>query len=98
MVYGRDLRGAEEGRKRKSVLLAWDSTGSGRVAGQERFALVREALARWRWSSPCRTNGLMTACLLTLRSLAERSSSASMEAVKSTLTRWMGFLISAELL
>src|SRR6266852_672762 len=97
MVYGRDLRGAEEGRKRKSVLLAWDSTGSGRFAGQDRFALVREALAPWLWSSPWRINVLMTACLLTLSSLAAVSSSSSMEAVKSTFTRWMGFLISPEL-
>src|SRR5713226_6900326 len=97
MVYGRDLRGAEEGRKRKSVLLAWDSTGSGRFAGQDRFALVREARSLWRWSSPWRINVLMTACLLTLRSLAALLSSSSMEAVKSTFTRWMGFLISPEL-
>src|SRR5712691_10087429 len=97
MVCGRDLRGAEEGRKRKSVLLAWDSTGSGRFAGQDRFALLREALAFWRWSNPWRTKVLMTACLLTLRSLAAHSSSSSMAAVKSTFTRWIGFLISPEL-
>src|SRR6266436_9459661 len=96
MGCGRDLQGAKKGRKRKSALLAWDSTGSGRFAGQDRFALAREALALWRWSSPWRTKVLMTACLLTLRSLAALSSSSSMEAVKSTFTRWMGFLISPE--
>src|ERR1700693_2444974 len=69
----------------------------GGVEVQERFALWREALPLWRWSSPWRTKVLMTACLLTLRSLAALSSSSSMEAVKSTLTRWMGFLISPEL-
>jgi hypothetical protein len=58
---------------------------------------VREALALWLWSSPWRTNVLITACLLTLSSLAALSSSFSMEAVKSTFTRWMGFLISPEL-
>jgi hypothetical protein len=58
---------------------------------------VREALALWRWSNPWRINVLITACLLMLRSLAALSSSSSMEAVKSTFTRWMGFLISPEL-
>src|SRR6266478_9431888 len=96
MVCRRDLQGAKKGRKRK-FCLAWDISGSGRFAGQDRFALVREALALWRWSSPWRTKVLITACLLTLRSLAALSSSSSMEAVKSTLTRWMGFLISPEL-
>jgi len=57
---------------------------------------VREALALWRWSKPWRINVLMTACLLMLRSLAALSSSSNMEAVKSTFTRWMGFLISPE--
>jgi len=47
---------------------------------QERFALVQEALALWLWSSPCRIYVLMTACLLTLSSLAAFSSSSSMEA------------------
>src|SRR6266481_336663 len=96
MGCGRDLQGAKKVRKRK-FCLAWDFSASGRFAGQDRFALVREALALWRWSSPWRTKVLMTACLLTLRSLAALSSSSSMEAVKSTLTRWMGFLISPEL-
>jgi len=64
---------------------------------QDRFALVREALALWRWSSPWRTKVLMTACLLTLRSLAALSSSWSMEAVKSTFTRCMGLRIAPEL-
>ncbi len=58
---------------------------------------MRKALALWRWSNPWRINVLMTACLLMLRSLAALSSSCSMEAVKSTFTRWMGFLISPEL-
>jgi len=58
---------------------------------------VREALALWRRSNPWRINVLMTACLLILRSLAALSSSSSMEALKSTFTRWMGFLISPEL-
>src|SRR6266404_8255317 len=96
MGCGRDLQGAKKGRKRK-FCLAWDFSGSGRFEVQDRFALVREALALWRWSSPWRTRVLMTACLLTLRSLAALSSSSSIEAVKSTFTRWMGFLISPEL-
>jgi len=40
---------------------------------------------------------LMTAWRLMLSSLAAISSSSSMEAVKSTLTRWMGFIIFPEL-
>ncbi len=39
----------------------------------------------------------MTACLLILSSLAALSNSSSMDAVKSTLTRWMGFIIRPEL-
>ncbi len=39
----------------------------------------------------------MTACLLILSSLAALSSSSSMDAVKSTFTRWMGFIIRPEL-
>src|SRR5271168_5437968 len=40
---------------------------------------------------------LMTACRLMLSSLAAFSNSSSMAAVKSTLTRWMGFIILPEL-
>ena len=40
----------------------------------------------------------MTACLLILSSLAALSSSSSIDAVKSTFTRWMGFIILPELL
>src|SRR6266851_2771284 len=97
MVCGRGWRVPKKAEKERTFCFAWDFTGSGRFAGQDRFALAREALALWRWSSPWRTKVLMTACLLTLRSLAALSSSSSMEAVKSTLTRWMGFLISPEL-
>ncbi len=39
----------------------------------------------------------MTACLLILSSLAALSSSSSIAAVKSTFTRWMGFIIRPEL-
>jgi len=39
----------------------------------------------------------MTACLLILSSLAALSSSSSIAAVKSTFTRWTGFLIRPEL-
>ncbi len=38
----------------------------------------------------------MTACLLIFSSLAALSSSSSMDAVKSTFTRWMGFIIRPE--
>ena len=66
------------------------------TGGQERFSLLRAARALWPWSSPWRIKVLMTACLLTLRSLAALSSSSSMEAVKSTFTRWMGLRIAPE--
>jgi hypothetical protein len=40
---------------------------------------------------------LITAWRLMLSSFAVASSSSSMDAVKSTLTRWMGFIILPEL-
>jgi hypothetical protein len=40
----------------------------------------------------------MTACLLMFISLAALLSPSSMEVVKPTFTRWMGFLIPPELL
>lgn len=64
---------------------------------QERFARRCEALAMWRWSNPWRIRVLMTACLLMLSSFAARSSSSSMGAVKSTFTRWIGFIMRPEL-
>jgi hypothetical protein len=64
---------------------------------QERFALGRDALAMWRWSNPWRIRVLMTACLLMLSSFAARSSSSSIGAVKSTFTRWIGFIMRPEL-
>jgi hypothetical protein len=42
-------------------------------------------------------HGLITAWRLMFSSLAAASSSSSMDAVKSTLTRWMGFIILPEL-
>ena len=80
-------RGAPPFAKRPRAIP--DQPGRDFVAYAWRFAPGVAAAARCRWSSAWRRNVLMTAWRLMLRSWAAWSSSASIGAVKSTLTRWI---------